>query len=322
MVSNTAVVAGSISVNRTAHTLSSTSLPRRITRVASAQTYYTIALLVDRDRTTDAYRAYAYFRWLDDTLDEGLSDRAYRTAFVARQQALVERMLRGEVPHSLTPEEHMLLDLIRSEPDPDSGLHTYIRSMMAVMAFDADRRGRLISQQELDTYTQNLAVAVTEALHYYIGHDKFAPRGDARYLAVTAAHVTHMLRDTHDDIIAGYYNVPREYLEAHGINAWDVETDAYREWVWDRVQMARDYFDAGKAHLARTECGRCRLAGYAYMARFEGVLEAIEREGYRLRPDYPERKQLSAVLRMAWFAIHQTLVGSSVRVAMPHQSWA
>jgi hypothetical protein len=43
---------------------------------------------------------------------------------------------------------------------------------------------------------------------------------------------------------------------------------------------------------------RCRLAGYAYMARFDGVLAAIEREDYRLRPAYPERKQAGAVLWM------------------------
>ncbi len=42
-----------------------------ITRSASKQTYYTIGFLVDRERVADAYRAYAYFRWVDDTLDEG-----------------------------------------------------------------------------------------------------------------------------------------------------------------------------------------------------------------------------------------------------------
>jgi len=44
---------------------------------------------------------------------------------------------------------------------------------------------------------------------------------------------------------------------------------------------------------------RCRLAGYAYMARFTGVLDAIEREGYLLRPAYPERTRLRYGLRMA-----------------------
>jgi len=39
------------------------------TKSASRQTYYTIRFLVDRQRVEDAYRAYAYFRWVDDVLD-------------------------------------------------------------------------------------------------------------------------------------------------------------------------------------------------------------------------------------------------------------
>ena len=40
-----------------------------ITKAASKQTYYTIRFLVDRERVDDAYRAYGYFRWVDDVLD-------------------------------------------------------------------------------------------------------------------------------------------------------------------------------------------------------------------------------------------------------------
>ena len=40
-----------------------------ITYAASKQTYYTSNFLVDRDLTDDAYRTYAYFRWVDDILD-------------------------------------------------------------------------------------------------------------------------------------------------------------------------------------------------------------------------------------------------------------
>jgi hypothetical protein len=40
------------------------SLPAFITKTASKQTYYIIRALVDRTRRLDAYRAYAYFRWV------------------------------------------------------------------------------------------------------------------------------------------------------------------------------------------------------------------------------------------------------------------
>ena len=45
------------------------ALAATITKAASKQTYYTIRLFVDRGRVEDAYRAYGYFRWVDDVLD-------------------------------------------------------------------------------------------------------------------------------------------------------------------------------------------------------------------------------------------------------------
>jgi hypothetical protein len=41
-----------------------------ITKAASRQSYTIVRFLVDRDRIADAYRAYAYFRWMDDHLDQ------------------------------------------------------------------------------------------------------------------------------------------------------------------------------------------------------------------------------------------------------------
>jgi phytoene/squalene synthetase len=290
-------------------TISSQSLAARITQAASKQTYYTVRYLVDRPLIPDAYRAYAYFRWVDDYLDQEAITKPQRQAFVRRQQALMERCYRGEPLPRLADEERMLVDLIDKDFQKNSGLQAYIRNMMAVMAFDAERRGRLISQAELVDYSRWLATAVTEALHYFIGHDQPSPRGEARYLAATAAHIMHMLRDTAEDVEAGYYNIPSEFLAAHGISAWDVESAPYRAWVRGRVQLARSYFAAGRGHLAQVKNLRCRLAGYAYIARFEGVLGAIEAEGYRLRPDYAEYKRKSAALRMGWSVLALALTG-------------
>jgi phytoene/squalene synthetase len=306
-----------------AHNRSSHSLAAAITWAASKQTYYTVRLLVDRDRRDDAYRAYAYFRWVDDHLDEGGLSAAERMAFVERQGRLVEELYRGGSPETISPEslsaeERMLATLVKHDREPDSGLQSYIRHMMAVMAFDAERRGRLISEAELRAYTRWLAVAVTEALHYFIGSRCGAPRCEFRYLAAMGAHVTHMLRDTLEDVEAGYVNIPREAVEAAGIRPDDVDSPACRAWVKRRVELARNHFRAGRAYLERVENPRCRLAGYAYMARFESVLDAIERDGYRLRAAYPECKTLRAALEMG-----RAMVAGAVRprpvVALPRR---
>jgi phytoene/squalene synthetase len=279
------------------------SLAAAITKAASAQTYYTIRLLADRDLVEDGYRAYGYFRWLDDVIDQQTGDRSWKITFVHRQKELLEACYRGETPQGLSPEETMLAELVSHDSGENPGLESYLHNMMEVMVFDTERRGRLISQDELSEYSRLLANAVTDALYYFIGNDDPGPCHHARYLAVTAAHLTHMLRDTHEDIQNGYINIPDEYLRKHGIQPHDVESQAHREWVRSRVQLARRYFKAGRECTAQVKNFRCRLAGYAYIARFEWMLGVIERENYHLRSEYPERKGLRAGLWMGWSAL-------------------
>lgn len=274
------------------------TLPETITKASSKQTYYTIKVFADRNRSRDAYRAYAYFRWVDDMLDQNLTSQSERTAFLNSQQALVDRCYRREWRCDLNPEERMLSDLIANDQEPCSGLQAYIRNMMAVMAFDAERRGRLISQGELAQYSNHLAIAVTEALHYFIGHDDDSPYTPTRYLAVTAAHITHLLRDTYEDVAAGYFNIPVEFLDAHKLDPYDLKSEGYRLWAKNRVQLARDYFRQGKSYIAHVKNLRRRIAGFAYTARFETVLNLIEKDDYQLRPEYPERKSLRGGLSM------------------------
>ena len=261
-----------------------------ITKAGSNQTFYTIRFLADRERVDDAYRAYAYFRWLDDVIDAGLRSVSERIAFLERQTSFLEDCYSGSSPKNTSPEENMLVQLIRQDHGKNSGLQIYLQNMMKVMEFDAWRRGRLISMAELDQYSRWLASAVTEAVHYFIGHDSYSPQNESRYLAVTGAHIIHMLRDTYEDVQMGYYNIPREVLEAGHIKPQDIPSKAYRAWVQSRIDLARKYFYAGKEYISQVENTRCKIACFAYIARFEWLLHTIEREAYVLRPAYDERK--------------------------------
>jgi phytoene/squalene synthetase len=289
-------------------------LPAFITRTASKQAYYTIRYLVDPDRRPAAYHAYAYFRWLDDRLDQPVSKRAERLAFLERQQALVDWAYQSFPEKQkrtwcdLVPQEHLLVDLIHSDDQHAGGLRSYIDNMMAVMAFDARRRGRLVTERELAGYTAHLAVAVTDALHYFIGHTHAPPESKARYLPAMAAHITHMLRDTYEDIELGYFNIPAELLESGGAGARSIESAPFRDWVSCRVHLARAYLKDGADYLDQVQSWRCRLAGYAYMARFTGVLDTIEREGYRLRPRYPEFGQPRYALKVGSSVLLYTIL--------------
>jgi phytoene/squalene synthetase len=295
------------------------SLAAGITRAASSQTYYTIRFLVDRPLAGDAFRAYAYFRWLDDRIDavssaawdEDGTERLVRLHFVERQKALLAECLGGREPTGIDPHESMLVELLRHGVRSDPRLVSYLRHMMLVMEFDVGRRGRLVSSHELEGYTRWLAIAISDAMHYFIGSDDAPPDDESRYQAVEGAHIVHMLRDTFSDLRAGYYNVPREVLEASSIGPADVRCDAYRGWVRDRVLQARACFDAGQSYFARVPSRRHRLAGIAYLARFEWLLDTLERNGYTLQEEYAEQRRLATALR----------IGGHVVASVAHPRW-
>jgi phytoene/squalene synthetase len=275
-------------------------LPARITKAGSKQTYYTFRLLADRGRVQDAFRSYAYFRWLDDLLDCNLGTKQEKIEFLNRQQVLLDTCYQRHPPGEVSPEEQMLVDLVHNDGEEQSGLKIYLRNMMAVMSFDVERRGRVISEAELSEYTRLLSTAVTDLLFFFIGHEDAPSRVEIRYYAVNGAHVVHMLRDMVEDISAGYFNVPCEYIKAQHISMEDLHSLAFRKWVFERVKLARQYFDVGRKYISQVKSFQCRLAGFAYLTRFEWVLRAIELDGYCLRADYPERKSFKAGLWIGW----------------------
>lgn len=271
-----------------------------ITRAASKQTYYTIKWFVDRALVHDAYLAYGYFRWVDDILDSDRRPRAEKISFIERQKHLLEISYRGGVLTNISLEEQMLVELVQSDTGGHPGLHSYLMHMMSILEFDARRQDQWITQGELSFYSQGLAIAVTDALHYFIGNSDHAPQNNARYLAVSAAHITHMLRDTMDDLEMGYFNIPREYLAQKQITPKDVNSPAYFSWICSRVELAGEYFRKGRQFLAQDKNFRRRLVGYAYSARFEWMLHTIKRENYCLRSEYRDRKGVKASLWMIW----------------------
>ena len=296
----------------------SAALARSITRAGSKQSYYTACLLVDRDLVDDCCRAYGYFRWADDVVDastpvdsstavDGAASRVDRLSFIERQRDLVERLYRGEQPDELVPEERIIADLISHDRGENSGLRSFILNFLAIIEFDAHRRGRTISQRELTWYSNRLGRAVTDAIQYFIDNGHTYPAAANRYLAATAAHITHMLRDMVEDAGEGYTNIPGAYLAEHGIGPGDVESEPFRAWVQDRVELAREYFWEGKRYIDGLEVLRCKIAARWYCARFEGTLDTIERDGYVLRASYRKRHTPLIWLGMAWLAAKVTM---------------
>ena len=285
----------------------SAALARSIIWASSKQSYYTARLLVDNGLVNDCYRAYSYFRWVDDVIDVSSQSSDERIAFIHRQTELIDRLYREERPDDLRPEEDIIADLISHDRGESSGLQSFIRNFLAVLEFDAYRKGRLISQSELTWYSDCLGKSVTDVIQYFIGNGHPYPEFKNRYLAATAAHITHMLRDMSLDIAEGFINIPVEYLEAHGISPEDMDSPPFRAWVRSRVELAREYFREGKRYLDELDVLRCKIAGYWYCARFEGILDEIERDRYFLRDVYSKQRSIYTWIKMAWLGALVTL---------------
>jgi phytoene/squalene synthetase len=286
---------------------STADLARSITWQGSKQTYITGRLLIDRDLLDDFYRAYAYFRWVDDVIDISSHSNEERIDYIKRQRDLIDGLYNNVRLADLAPEEEILADLIDHDRGENSGLQSFIRHMFAIIEFDAYRVGWEIDQDELKWYSSCLSRSVTDGIQYFIGNGRTYPDGDNRYSAATGAHMAHLLRDTLPDTADGFINIPVEYLETHNIRPGDVDSDPYQAWVRERVVAARQYILEGKRYLDELAVLRCKVAGYWYCARFEAVLDTIERDGYHLRFDYKERHQISTWLKISWLGIVITL---------------
>jgi phytoene/squalene synthetase len=279
------------------------AMARSITWAASKQSYFIGRLMVDKDLKDDFLRAYAYFRWVDDVIDISSQSDDERINFIKRQRKLIDRLYEKDQPDDLTPEEEILKDLINHDKGEESGLQSFIRNMFAIIEFDVYRKGGLISQEDLIWYTDTLSKSVMDGLLYFIGNNQHHSYADNRYDAVCGAHIAHLLRDMMEDLDNGFINIPDEYLKTYGISSDQIDSPAFRAWVKSRVESAQKYFAEGKLYLDGLGVLRSKLVGYWYIARFEGVLDAIERDGYILRPEYNERRKFSTLLRITWMSI-------------------
>jgi phytoene/squalene synthetase len=259
--------------------------------------------MVDKDLVDDFFRSYAYFRWIDDVIDVSSKSDEERITFISNQRSLIDKLYEKGPVADLSPEEKILQDLINNDRGENSGLQSFIRNMFAIIEFDAMRKGRLISETELDWYVNTLGKSVTDGLLYFIGNGTQYPVSDNKYQAGIAAHISHLLRDMHQDDLDGFINIPQEYLIKKNITHKDMDDPAFKDWVRKRVELARGFFIEGKKYLNELDVLRCKIVGYWYCARFEVVLDTIERDAYTLRKGYHERRRISTWLKILWLGL-------------------
>ena len=112
------------------------TLAKSITLMGSKQTYFIARMMVDKDLVNDFFRAYAYFRWIDDIIDVSPHPEDEQIRFISRQSEIIDLLYRHEKPEDLSSEEEILADLIFNDRGDNSGLQSFIRNMFAIIEFD------------------------------------------------------------------------------------------------------------------------------------------------------------------------------------------
>ena len=102
------------------------SLARSITWVGSKQTFFVGYFMVDRNLVNDFFRAYAYFRWIDDIVDVSVKSKEDSIIFIRRQRELIEFLYMNEPLSNLSQEEEMMADLVRHDNTKNSRLKSFI----------------------------------------------------------------------------------------------------------------------------------------------------------------------------------------------------
>lgn len=279
------------------------TLGERITRKSSLQTYVTFKLLADRPLVKDSMSGYAYFRWLDDEIDVRRTAKLDRVAFIKRQKHIINAAYANRHTDSLVPEERLITGLISTNRDRKSKLGSFISNFIKIIEFDAARKGSPVTGKELEWYSETLSVAVIDCIEYFINHGFAYPKSPKQYRAAVGAHIVHMLRDYYEDLDEGFINIPKEYLDKHGIDPGETGTTAFQNWVRGQVTLARRYLSQGMEYWAELPVLRGKLAAFWYCSRFENVLDTIENDGYVLRHRYRRKHNPARYVAILWMAI-------------------
>ncbi|MHA2347187.1 MAG: squalene/phytoene synthase family protein, partial [Candidatus Hodarchaeales archaeon] len=272
------------------------SIAKSIVRKSNKLTYLIILLLVDKNLRKECFKAYAYFRWLDDLIDNNGAQNERIKVLINRQKVIIQQAYNDEKPNASSPEEEILIELIKGDKRDDSYLKSYILNFFSIIEFDSTRKGKNVSNQELKWYSETVGKAVTDCIFYFIGNHIAYPESENRYLAAEGAHITHMLRDYREDIKNGYFNIPIEFLTAKKITIDEINCEEFRHWVKERTILARLYFYDGKKYIYDLKIFRTKIAALWYCLRFEKVLDAIEKNSFDLCSDnFGHRKPILAL---------------------------
>lgn len=251
-----------------------------------ARTFSLATLFLPRALRRDVQSMYAFYRMVDDLVDESDGEQAEILATLARWEA----ELRGEVPASSLP----IVQVIRLAERYAIPLHTLL---MMLDGARMDVAGAAIeTMEDLRAYGVLVAGSVGMVLAHVLGANSPEALEAARELGV-AMQLTNIARDVGEDLGRGRLYLPRTLLAAAGLRPADLARrsmdPAFPAVLRVVMAEARRSYAAGMAGIPLLP-PRHRLAITIAADLYAAILTEIERAGYDV---FRQRIHLSAFAR-------------------------
>lgn len=248
-------------------------------------TFLLARLYLRKDDQYYSYLLYSYLRSADDFVDEKDASESEKKQFVHRQQKIIKSLYEN----CNIDANPLISRIVKYDLKNGCKLKPCIFRMLKIFEFDANRKNKLVSSEELKNYSVNLATAYTQLLLYFTEPRYEYQREDA--LLAHACHLAHMLRDFKEDQRLGYINISKEEIAQYNIQLNKIPDEGFQEWLRDRIKIIQSHFKKGKAELDKNPILRTKIMGYLYCFRYEAIIRQIKEAEYQLKNKYPMRLQ-------------------------------
>ena len=260
---------------------------------AAGSSFYAGMRVLPKPQREAMYAVYAFCRAVDDVADEG-GTRQERQAGLDRWRDDIEALYAGRPAGSAEPLAGAVKQFGLAKED--------FLAVIDGMAMDAAEDIRAPDASTLDLYCDRVASAVGRLSVRIFGVSPARGVDLAHHLG-RALQKTNILRDIDEDAAMGRLYLPREALDAAGIETTDplavMAHPALGHACAPLIAEARAHFSMAQAIMAgepRKATKAPRLMGAVYAQ----VLDAIARQGFdppRRRVKVPKHRLLLAVLR-------------------------
>jgi phytoene synthase len=266
---------------------------------ASGSSFYVAMRLLPRAEREAMFAIYDFFRAIDDIADEGDWPRSHRHAALNQWRTDLAHIYAGRAPVHLG-------DLATAVSAFDLRLEDFLAAIDGV---EMDVTGNMYPPDlaTLDLYCDRVASAVGRLSVRIFGMPEADGLGLAHYLG-RALQLTNILRDLDEDADMGRLYLPRELLEAAGI-----DIDHPRIVVSDPAvdDVCRDFARTARIHYREADrIMRRQIGGHMraprLMRRVYGrLLEKMEMQGWA----WPRERVRIGKAQIVWIALKYGLVG-------------